>query len=361
MFASTLLLTLPFIQATLAAPFSLGSFLGNSAATSTNDATTALSQDAVSTEFLRPAQFSRVAYCSSGAVTSWKCGAPCESLGGGVEVLQAGGDDGLVPMYFIAHDPATESIIVAHQGTEPSNLLSIVNDMSTVTLKLSSDRDSIVNAAHADSVKVHDGFQKTFERTADGLLAGVQSGLASTGVSKVLVTGHSLGAAVAMMDAMMLHQELDPSVQITTTVFGLPRGGNAAWADLVDATLADTMTHMTNQNDPVPTLPPQFLDYRHPGSEVHIRTVDANGDATDVVTCAGQENKLAYFYVRIELLRWKLAVRCQRFKSSWYVITFPPKLHRAHVRPHKARISRTFPSEVKLARSEFRGILGGLI
>jgi hypothetical protein len=42
------------------------------------------------------------------------------------------------------------------------------------------------------------------------------------------------GAAIATLDAMMLKQELDPSVQIQTTVFGLPRVGNQAWADFVD-------------------------------------------------------------------------------------------------------------------------------
>ncbi|KAG6864286.1 hypothetical protein C0991_010805 [Blastosporella zonata] len=285
---STLLLTLPFLQAALAAPFSLRSFLVHLRTDSNSDsATTSLAQDTVTTEFLRPAQFTRVAYCSSAAVSSWQCGAPCDSLGGAVEVLQTGGDDGLIPMYYIAHDPATQSIIVAHQGTDPSSLLSVLNDVQIPLVALNSSRFPDVD----ESVQVHDGFQKTFERTADGLLAGVQAGLASKGVSNVLVTGHSLGAAVAMMDAMMLHQELDPSVQITTTVFGLPRGGNAAWADLVDSTLADTMTHMTNQNDPVPDLPPQFLKYKQPGGEVHIRAVDANGDATDVVSCAGQDNE----------------------------------------------------------------------
>lgn len=44
-----------------------------------------------------------------------------------------------------------------------------------------------------EGIQVHSGFQQTFERTADGLLAGVKAGLASTGVSKVVVTGHSLG------------------------------------------------------------------------------------------------------------------------------------------------------------------------
>ena len=106
----------------------------------------------------------------------------------------------------------------------------------------------------SDGVKVHDGFQKTFERTADGVLSGVKDGLSSTGATKVLVTGHSLGmsllmvycmcprsqsctsgAAISTMDALMLKANLPSSIQIITTVFGLPRGGNQAFADMIDS------------------------------------------------------------------------------------------------------------------------------
>ncbi|KAF9468230.1 alpha/beta-hydrolase [Collybia nuda] len=268
----------------LAAPLSLNIFDSGSTSTSTP---TAISKDTVQAQFLRPAQFSRVAYCSSEAVTSWTCGAPCESLGGGVKVLQAGGDDGLIPMYFVAHDPATESIIVAHQGTEKSSVLSILNDVQIQLVGLNSTRFPDAN----EDIKVHDGFQKTFERTADGMLEAVRTGLESTGTNKVLVTGHSLGAAVATLDAVFLKQNLEPSVEVTTTLFGLPRGGNQEWADFVDSKLGSTFTHISNQNDPVPTVPPRFLGYQHPAGEVHIKAVDADGEATDIVACGGQENE----------------------------------------------------------------------
>lgn len=45
----------------------------------------------------------------------------------------------------------------------------------------------------AADIKVHTGFQQTFERTADGMLEAVRAGLESKGVNKVVVTGHSLG------------------------------------------------------------------------------------------------------------------------------------------------------------------------
>lgn len=59
----------------------------------TSTTPTALSNTALDSDVQRPAFFSRVAYCSSAAVTSWTCGAPCEALGPGIEVLSAGGGE----------------------------------------------------------------------------------------------------------------------------------------------------------------------------------------------------------------------------------------------------------------------------
>lgn len=52
----------------------------------------------------------------------------------------------------------------------------------------------------------------------------------------MLITG--AGAAIATLDSVFLKQNLnDPSIEVSTKVFGLPRTGNQAWADLVDATV----------------------------------------------------------------------------------------------------------------------------
>jgi hypothetical protein len=84
---------LPIVP-TLAAPISFGDIFGSGSTSSSTP--TPISQDTAQADFLRPAQFSRVAYCSSETVTSWNCGAPCESLGGGIKVLQAGGGKSLI-------------------------------------------------------------------------------------------------------------------------------------------------------------------------------------------------------------------------------------------------------------------------
>jgi len=246
--------------------------------TDSNDAVSTLSTDQTDA-FVRPARFSQVAYCSAQAVLSWNCGPPCDALPG-IEPITAGGDDGLIPMYFIAHDPTAQSIIVAHQGTDSSNILSIANDVQVALEPL----DPTLFPNVSSSIKTHDGFAKTFGRTATEILGNVTAALQSKGVSKVEVHGHSLGAAIAVMDAAFLRQHLDPGVEISTTVFGLPRSGNQDWANFVDQTVPG-LTHIHNKNDPVGTVPPRSFGYQHPSGEVHIKADNSS------LNCPGQENQ----------------------------------------------------------------------
>ena len=50
--------------------------------------------------------------------------------------------------------------------------------------------------------------------------------------------------------------------------------------------------HVTNQKDPVPTVPPHALSFEQPQGEIHITAVDdSTGNAT-MVACPGQENQV---------------------------------------------------------------------
>ncbi|CDO69250.1 hypothetical protein BN946_scf185042.g152 [Trametes cinnabarina] len=258
----------------------------NIGAGSNSDATpTPVSQDDITNNLLRPALFSRAVYCSTNAVEKWACGDSCDQLPN-VKVLTAGGDDGLIPRFFVAHDVDEDTIVVAHQGTDPKNFLSDLNDLKFAQV----GANKTVLPTASDDIKMHDGFAYAQSRTADVVFSTVQSALASTASKKVLVTGHSLGAAIASIDAMMLKTRLDQNISLTAVVFGLPRVGNQAWADFVDQTLGSSFTHVTNQDDPVPRVPPQFLQFQHPSNEIHITAVDSSGFVATAEYCPGQEN-----------------------------------------------------------------------
>ncbi|KAF8183240.1 alpha/beta-hydrolase [Mycena galopus ATCC 62051] len=276
---SLLISVLSLLPVALSLPiFGLGDSTEADTATGT---TTAFSLSDANSTFLRPAQFARVAYCASASITSWSCGVPCDALKN-ITFLQSGGNQGTVPLYYIAHDQDGEALVVAHEGTDAKNLLSILNDAEFGLVPLNVSR---FPETAGQNITVHSGFQATFERTADSLLAGVMAGLASTGVKKVVVTGHSLGAALATMTGSLIKNAVDPSVDVSVTGFGLPRGGNEAWANFLDSGVG--VTYMSNQNDPVPTVPPKFTGFQHSSGEVHI--VDAS--QTNFVACPGQDNE----------------------------------------------------------------------
>ena len=62
--------------------------------------------------------------------------------------------------------------------------------------------------------------------------------------------------------------------------YGVPRVGNQAWADYVDAHVTSLesgqgLTRVNNKEDPVPILPGEFLGFVHPSGEVHIQDSNA--------------------------------------------------------------------------------------
>ena len=132
---------------------------------------------------------------------------------------------------FVATDEDAQTVVVAHQGTDSHEILSIANDVQFTQVAANATLFPQAGAG----VRLHSGFQDTQGRTADAVLSAVQGALADTGFARVLVTGHSLGAAVASLDAAMLRMALNESVAVDSVVFGLPRVGNQDWADLLDS------------------------------------------------------------------------------------------------------------------------------
>lgn len=134
----------------------------------------------------------------------------------------------------------------------------------------------------------------SFERTSQDVLDSVQAGIANFGATNVIVTGHSLGAAIALLDTMFLATRLDPSIALKSVVFGLPRTGNKEWASFVDKTVQDrniNFQFFTNDADPVPKVPPTALGYQHPSGEIFQKNNTATDGTIQTLRCPGQENE----------------------------------------------------------------------
>jgi hypothetical protein len=103
------------------------------------------------------------------------------------------------------------------------------------------------------------------------------------GTKHVTIVGHSLGAAISLLDSVFLPLHLPAGTTFKTVLYALPRVGNKAFADYVDA--HTNLQHVTNKRDIVPILPGRFLAFHHPSGEVHI-----DNPSGTWFSCPGQDN-----------------------------------------------------------------------
>ncbi|MBV4458271.1 lipase family protein [Pseudomonas sp. COR58] len=76
---------------------------------------------------------------------------------------------------------------------------------------------------------------------------------------KILVCGHSLGGAIALLLSEWLHREITSDVILYT--FGAPRAGDK---DFVESATGLVHHRIVNQNDPVPSVPAGWMSTKKP-------------------------------------------------------------------------------------------------
>jgi len=140
-----------------------------------------------------------------------------------------------------------DAVIVAFRGTEPSEWRDLMTDMKANQIELGTGG------------KVHAGFQSGLLSVWDKMKPEVER-LSASGKS-VWMTGHSLGAALAVLAA---HQYQKPANVYT---FGAPRIGDA---DFVERYHQSTF-RVVNNTDLVAEVPPP-LWYQHVGELIYFNS-----------------------------------------------------------------------------------------
>jgi pimeloyl-ACP methyl ester carboxylesterase len=112
--------------------------------------------------------------------------------------------------------------------------------------------------------EVHTGFSQAL----DSIWDAVAQWLKPYDPSKVWITGHSLGAALATLAASLV-----PGATLVT--FGSPRVGDHAFAALF---AQRDVRRYVDCSDVVTMVPPELLGYKHVGA---IRYIDRNGEFQD--------------------------------------------------------------------------------
>ncbi|CAO3637455.1 unnamed protein product [Mucor hiemalis] len=157
---------------------------------------------------------------------------------------------------FVLRSDAQKTIHLVFRGT--NSIRSAIVDLEFV----------FTDYSPVSGAKVHRGFLASYNEVVPTFFPVLQAQLTAYPSYKVVVSGHSLGSAQALLAGMDLYQRekrLSPSNLSIYTV-GCPRVGNSAFAYYVDAT-GIPFSRSVNDRDIVPHLPPQALGYLHPGVE----------------------------------------------------------------------------------------------
>ncbi|KIK66575.1 hypothetical protein GYMLUDRAFT_906741 [Collybiopsis luxurians FD-317 M1] len=209
------------------------------------------------------AQFARAAYCPT-RLDEWRCGPACNSLPD-FELTLIGGDGNRVQYYFVGYWPAQESIVVVHEGTDPTQFLAVLTDV--IILKTTLDPDLFPGVS--TGIQVHAGFARAHSLTASGILAEVQRLMEERNTRNVITVGHSLGGALAELDSVFLGLNLGKSANVSAVTFGAPRVGDVKFTALVDSTVK-SFKRVNNKKDVIPIVPRQILGFSQPKGEIHL-------------------------------------------------------------------------------------------
>ncbi|KAI9699279.1 MAG: hypothetical protein M1836_002889 [Candelina mexicana] len=153
---------------------------------------------------------------------------------------------------FIAVDDTNGLIVLAFRGS--SEWKNWVSDLQTTMVPF---------AFGANLAQVHMGFLEAWKESEDGIVSSLAKAVKQYEDYQVVITGHSLGGAVATLAAVDIRKNV--SAELYT--FGAPKVGNSPFADLVEASPAKSY-RITNIGDPVTRLPAMGYDHFQP--EYHI-------------------------------------------------------------------------------------------
>ncbi|KAF2191616.1 alpha/beta-hydrolase, partial [Zopfia rhizophila CBS 207.26] len=161
---------------------------------------------------------------------------------------------------FLFRDDAEQELILAFRGT--STIQDFVSDFDQTLVPYTS------TGVSCSGCTIHEGYLKQWNSVSDSVISTVQSALSANSDYNLTVTGHSMGASLAVLaSASLLGSGFDP----VTYTFGEPRTGASlgpAFADYIDQILPEGyMYRVTHSNDGVPQTITTSDGYRHHKTE----------------------------------------------------------------------------------------------
>lgn len=215
-------------------------------------------------------RFAQAAYCSADGIAAWTCNV-CDS---DVRDVTAIYNDISNIQAYAGYRSASNEVVVAFRGTVGTSIRNWVEDLDAF--------QTVPWAAKCAACAVHSGFYGSYSSVSDKLVSAVKSLRSRHPSAAVVVTGHSLGGAMAAVAAADLAVRIGVPVAKLVT-YGEPRTGNAAFADLISSSVP-TVWRITHLKDIVPHVPLTEMGFQHLSTEVYYSS------DSDYKVCSGRED-----------------------------------------------------------------------
>jgi triacylglycerol lipase len=153
-------------------------------------------------------------------------------------------------------------VVIAFRGSESRTDWSINLDwkQSFFHESLINPQETIVLNSQRERIRVHRGFYRSYLSVREKIYHYIST----HGRTKITLTGHSLGGAIAVLCAYDLAKHLSSEIKVLETyTFGAPRVGNRAFYKEL-AELVPNSWHYVNGADIVPRLPRWWQGYGQP-------------------------------------------------------------------------------------------------
>ncbi|CAJ1991268.1 lipase / LIP2 [Leishmania donovani] len=257
-----------------------------------------LSREYSQTDARRSLQYANVTYADIDAIESWKCGGSCNANPSFKVTSIVKGDDAHSLLAYVGVDDGSAQVVVALRGSATQQEKLMRRPAEPVLYDITSGCGL--------ECRVHTGFQRSYLAVRRTVRAAVVRDLTMHPGYNVLVTGHSVGAAVALLAAVDVQAHVNrmffvsrPIVSLYT--FGMPRVGNRAFAVWAAGMLSrGSHFRITSRHDPVPRMPSSgSAGFQHVPYEVYCaaaagtncRVCEDSADGDDP-TCIVQASKV---------------------------------------------------------------------
>ncbi|KAG9289572.1 hypothetical protein G9A89_002345 [Geosiphon pyriformis] len=201
-------------------------------------------------------KYANAAYCN---VTNWKCGQACRGITRDTKLLHWFHETS--NKAYVAVNDEKKAVIMSFKGT--SDIPSVITD----------SKARLLNYPGVQNAKVHSGFWATYLGTRNETVGFIQKIFPQYRNYTFILTGHSLGGAIAILQLLdLVNLRVFTPRNLITFTYGQPRVGNGAFANYVDS-INFPIFRIVNKNDIVPHLPPwtPVVGYRHHSPEFWIQ------------------------------------------------------------------------------------------